>query len=112
MKYAALLDASGDVENVITCPADRDPVAHVAALGLAGEWADAGEGLPTAGIGWHHHAGGFYPHWVQIAGAEAGPEEAESGYPEGAEVWHNGQAWLSTVAFNVWEPGVFGWVVI
>jgi hypothetical protein len=28
----------------------------------------------------------------------------------GDRVTHNGTDWESTVADNVWEPGVFGWV--
>lgn len=31
------------------------------------------------------------------------------GYPRGWEVTHNGKRWTSTVANNVWEPGVSGW---
>jgi hypothetical protein len=46
-----------------------------------------------------------YPAWVQPLGAF-------DAYPLGAEVSHNGQNWRSTVAANVWAPGVFGWVVI
>jgi hypothetical protein len=30
-------------------------------------------------------------------------------YPLGATVRHNGTIWTSTVAGNVWEPGVSGW---
>jgi hypothetical protein len=33
-------------------------------------------------------------------------------YQIGDQVTHNGQTWESTAANNVWEPGVFGWVVI
>jgi hypothetical protein len=40
--------------------------------------------------------------WVQPAGAH-------DAYPLGAEVTHNGRLWISEVADNVWEPGVFGW---
>lgn len=42
--------------------------------------------------------------WVQ-------PTGAHDAYPLGAVVIHNGQVWRSTVAANVWAPGVFGWVV-
>lgn len=44
------------------------------------------------------------PEWVQ-------PTGAQDAYGLGAQVTHNGQVWTSTVANNVWEPGVFGWVV-
>ena len=41
--------------------------------------------------------------WVQ-------PTGAHDAYPLGAQVTHNGKTWTSTVAANVWEPGVYGWV--
>jgi len=40
--------------------------------------------------------------WVQ-------PTGAQDAYELGATVSHNGANWISTVAANVWEPGVFGW---
>ena len=40
--------------------------------------------------------------WVQ-------PTGAQDAYAIGAQVTHNGNLWESTVADNVWEPGVFGW---
>lgn len=43
--------------------------------------------------------------WVQ-------PQGAHDAYALGAKVTHNGQTWESTIANNVWEPGVFGWVVV
>jgi hypothetical protein len=43
--------------------------------------------------------------WVQPAGAH-------DAYQIGDEVTHGGQSWRSTAANNVWEPGVYGWVVI
>lgn len=33
-------------------------------------------------------------------------------YQIGDQVTHNGQTWEATVGNNVWEPGVFGWVVV
>lgn len=42
------------------------------------------------------------PNWVQPLGAG-------DAYPLNARVRHNGLIWVSTVAANVWEPGVFGW---
>ena len=40
--------------------------------------------------------------WVQ-------PTGAHDAYGLDAAVTHGGQAWRSTVAANVWEPGVSGW---
>lgn len=45
------------------------------------------------------------PAWIQ-------PTGAHDAYALGARVTHNGQAWESTVAANVWAPGVYGWVVV
>ena len=44
------------------------------------------------------------PAWVQ-------PTGGHDAYPLDAIVMHNGQKWRSTVANNVWEPGVYGWAV-
>jgi hypothetical protein len=33
-------------------------------------------------------------------------------YNAGDKVTHNGQNWVSTIAANVWEPGVYGWEVM
>ena len=44
--------------------------------------------------------------WVQ-------PTGAQDAYPLGAQVTHNGQTWENNGSdANVWEPGVFGWVVV
>lgn len=43
--------------------------------------------------------------WVQPAGAH-------NAYAIEVKVTHNGQTWECTVADNVWEPGVYGWVVV
>ena len=43
--------------------------------------------------------------WVQ-------PTGAQDAYTMDAVVTHNGFTWKSTVASNVWEPGVYGWVQI
>ena len=40
--------------------------------------------------------------WVQ-------PSGALDSYPAGAKVTHGGKTWVSTVAANVWEPGIAGW---
>ena len=43
--------------------------------------------------------------WVQPLGSH-------DAYPMGAKVLHNGDVWQSTIAANVWEPGVTGWKII
>lgn len=43
-----------------------------------------------------------WPEWSQPIGA--GDE-----YMQGDKVSHNGKHWVSTVNYNVWEPGVYGW---
>lgn len=43
-----------------------------------------------------------YPEWSQ-------PICAEDAYNLGDKVSHNGEKWISTIAANVWEPGVYGW---
>jgi len=49
----------------------------------------------------------FAPQWVQPA---PDPETGEwSSYPKGRVVAHNGKLWKSTIAGNVWEPGVSAW---
>lgn len=40
--------------------------------------------------------------WVQ-------PVDATTAYMAGDVVTHNGRMWVSTVDYNVWEPGVSGW---
>jgi hypothetical protein len=55
--------------------------------------------------GWELESGGEeYPEWVQ-------PTGAHDAYNIGDIVSHNGQLWISTVASNVWEPGVYGWEI-
>ena len=44
---------------------------------------------------------GIFP-WVQPLGAT-------DAYAKGAVVTHNGKTWVSDIANNVWEPGVYGW---
>ena len=101
-RYAAELDAIGDVLRVIVIRPDADSAAEeCAAHGIAGAWRDC-PSLP--GKGWRYHAGGYYPHWRQIEGADTGPEGAESGYPQGAEVWGAGAVRVSRAPFNVTEP--------
>lgn len=43
-----------------------------------------------------------WPAWSQPLGAH-------DAYELGAKVSHNGKKWVSDVASNVWEPGVYGW---
>ena len=43
-----------------------------------------------------------FPEWIQPVGAA-------DAYPLGAKVSHIEKHWVSTVANNVWEPGVYGW---
>ena len=52
---------------------------------------------------WHDAPkGGGAPVWVA-------PTGAHDAYPLGFVVLHNEQVWVSVVADNVWEPGVYGW---
>lgn len=37
------------------------------------------------------------------------PTGAHDAYPLGWTVKHGGKTWISLVAANVWEPGVYGW---
>ncbi len=60
----------------------------------------------TPPVAWREVVAAGYPAWVQ-------PTGAQDAYAMGAKVSHNGQNWENTgSAANVWEPGVFGWVVI
>lgn len=43
-----------------------------------------------------------WPEWIQPIGAH-------DAYSLGAKVSHKEKHWTSTVANNVWEPGVYGW---
>ena len=45
------------------------------------------------------------PEWVQPLGAM-------DAYNTGDRVHHNDSIWECTVDNNVWEPGVYGWVVV
>lgn len=42
--------------------------------------------------------------WIQ-------PTGAHDAYQMGDKVSHNGEVWVSQVNDNVWEPGVYGWVI-
>lgn len=66
----------------------------------------AGWEPPNVGALWRTaHEPGTIPAWVA-------PTGAHDAYQLGDRVTHNGQTWESTVANNVWEPGVYGWVVV
>lgn len=43
--------------------------------------------------------------WVQ-------PTGGHDAYQLDDQVTHNGDTWRSTVADNVWEPGVYGWEIV
>lgn len=45
-----------------------------------------------------------WPEWVQPAGAH-------DAYAYGAKVTHNNSHWISEIETNVYEPGVYGWVM-
>lgn len=44
--------------------------------------------------------------------AWSAPLGAHDSYAYGAKVSHNGRHWVSDVANNVWEPGVYGWTEV
>lgn len=48
---------------------------------------------------------GTIPDWVQ-------PTGAHDAYAKGDKVRHLGKVWESEVDANVWEPSVYGWVVV
>ena len=43
------------------------------------------------------------PEWVQ--------PDSTNPYMKGDKVTHNGSTWVSTIDYNVFEPGVYGWEV-
>ena len=46
-----------------------------------------------------------WPEWRQ-------PQGAQDAYALGAKVSHTEKHWISDVANNVWEPGVYGWTEV
>lgn len=44
------------------------------------------------------------PEWVQ--------PESTNPYMKGDHVMHNGSEWVSTIDYNVYEPGIAGWEVV
>lgn len=43
-----------------------------------------------------------WPEWVQ-------PTGAQDAYREGAKVSYGGKHWISTIDYNTYAPGVYGW---
>ena len=43
-----------------------------------------------------------FPDWIQ-------PQGSADAYKTGDKVTHNNKHWISTVDYNVWEPGIYGW---
>jgi len=44
------------------------------------------------------------PEWVQ--------PDSTNPYMKGDRVTHNGKTWESSIDYNVWEPGVYGWIEV
>lgn len=44
------------------------------------------------------------PEWEQ--------PDSTNPYAKGDKVTHNGKTWESTCDGNVWEPGVYGWIMV
>jgi hypothetical protein len=80
----ALQEAQANLERAVQVNSAPEELAAVQELTLAGEGIEPGD------------------PWRQ-------PTGAHDAYPLGAVVSHNGGTWESTVAANVWEPGVSGW---
>lgn len=103
--------ADGQVVRVLVC---NDPGWLTDRFGgvwveTADPYSDVPQTIAYCGPGWGYDdrwPERFAPKWVQPQGA--GVEDAEP-YPVGTRVWHDGRIWRSTVANNVWEPGISGW---
>jgi hypothetical protein len=110
MAYLAFCDETGRVGQVIVIPDGLpDPVAYGQRLGLKGTLV-AAQDAEVPAIGLQHVEGRLYPVWRQVFGAGDDPLEiGETGFPKNVTVYHKGELWVSTVAVNVWEPGVSGW---
>jgi hypothetical protein len=56
--------------------------------------------------------------WTDLTPPPAGPQPwvqptgSQDAYNVGDQVTHVGSTWESTVAANVWEPGVYGWETV
>lgn len=46
-----------------------------------------------------------WPEWVQ-------PTGSTDAYPMGAKVSYNDHHWISTMDYNVYKPGVYGWEMV
>ena len=46
-----------------------------------------------------------WPEWIQPLGSE-------DAYHKGDKVSHNDKHWISDYDYNIWEPGVYGWIEI
>lgn len=73
----------------------------------------------TTQAGWEPGEPGTDALWKRYYEPEAGPQPwvqpqgVHDAYKVDDTVTHKGQTWRSTYAgANVWEPGVFGWVVV
>ncbi|WFF72662.1 hypothetical protein [Proteiniclasticum sp. QWL-01] len=49
--------------------------------------------------------------WVQPLGAHDAYNSYGSWLPKSDPVTHNGSTWISSLDGNIWEPGVYGWVI-
>lgn len=103
MTYFAETNVDSSVARVIVC----DSLQWVLDR-LGGTWEETQIDSPTlayAGIGAYFCSFSppvFIPDWKQPVGSE-------DAYPDAAWVWHNGRAWRSLQAANVFEPGVASW---
>ena len=60
--------------------------------------------------GWYYVADDITDESLALPWSQ--PTGAENAYDLGSIVSHNGTRWRSTIKANVWEPGVYGWVVV
>lgn len=103
-RYFAEIGKNKKVIRVIVCEVEEWPPDR-----LGGDWKETeidGRIKAYAGVDMYDSEEcsppQFVHEWVQPVGSE-------DAYPQGAWIWHNGRAWHSMVAANVWEPGVSGW---
>ena len=103
-RYFARIDGAQQVQTVIVCDDPAWP-----ALRLGGTWVETLKSDPVqayAGIGAYYSQTvsppRFIRQWVQ-------PTGSVDAYAKGAWVWHNGRAWRSLQAANVFAPGVASW---
>lgn len=104
MSLYAQIDAAKKVLRVVVC----DSPTWLAER-LGGTWVETVQGDPVkqyAGIGYYDSGTVAPPQFIRQWAQPVGSEDA---YPNGAWVWHNGRAWRSLQAANVFEPGVASW---